>query len=385
MRAARGGFWPTREQTLLLRAALLTGPPAIAAYRSWRPIAVLDRLDLGSRRLLPLLARNLEHHGIRDPDHARLDEICREARSRNVLLMARLRLLVASLLEAGLHTMVLKGAALLLLRYYSEVGLRPMSDLDLLVPSHEAGRAMALLRRAGWSPPLEAPERVVPVTHSLLFRDTDGVQLDLHWHVLWECCGPGMDDDFWTAATATAVDGAPTKVLCPADQLFHACVHGVAWNPVPPLRWIADAMLILRATPDLAWDRLVQQARRRRLVLPLLSGIAFLRDVLDAPVPDGTLAALRALPVSSLEQLEFRTRARPWGRFGALPRLFCHHLRLRENPGHPRGLLGFPRYLQRLYGLPHLRDLPPELWKRFRQKSGGRPPNNPRARSVDRG
>src|SRR5262249_16277247 len=149
-------------------------------------------------------------------------------------------------------TIILKGSALLTL-YYKDPGLRAMSDLDVLVRTSDVETAMALLGRWGWTSQVDIPARTVPVTHSLLFRDAEGPKLDLHWHVLWESCGRGMDDDFWAAAVSTDVAGVQTAALCPADQLFHACVHGVAWNPVPPLRWAADAVLVLQTGgPDIA-------------------------------------------------------------------------------------------------------------------------------------
>jgi hypothetical protein len=336
----------------------------------------LDRLDRGSLRLLPLLARNLHRHGIEDPAGAWKDDVGRDTRVHNAVLMARLESLLAAFAGAGLDTTVLKGAALLALRY-PDPGLRPMRHLDVLVRTRQAEAAMALLRRSGWTAAVEAPGRVVPVTHALIFQDGDGVRLDLHWHVLWECCGPDADDEFWAAVPA-AVARAPTPVLCPADQLLHACAHGVAWNPVPPLRWAADAMLVLRAAgADLAWDRVAAQARRLQLVLPLRAALAFLRNALDAPVPGEARAALRAAPVSASERLEYRARVRPWSRFGALPRQICHYLRLSRAAGRRPGLLGFSRYLQQLHGLPRLRDLPPELWRRFRRPPTARRPGSP--------
>lgn len=365
---SRGSCWPTPQQTLLLRAVLLTGAPALEAFQAWRGRVNLDRLDRGSFRLLPLLAHNLRRHEVQDPIMARLEEVCRDTRSKNVALMERLATLLAAFSEAGLETMILKGAALLVL-YYSDPGLRPMSDLDLLVRTDKASGAMALLRQLGWTPQLPVPERVVPVTHSHLFQDRRDTRLDLHWHLCWECCGPGADDAFWAAAQAVAVDGVPTSALCRADQLLHATVHGVAWNPVPPLRWVADAMLILQAAgPSFEWSRLLTQARHLKLILPLREALAFMRDTLDAPVPDVVLATLRASQVSRFERFEYRARIRPWGWYGALPRLVCHYLRLSGSAGQPQGLQGlrgFPRYLQHLYGLARLRDLPSALWARL--------------------
>ena len=54
-----GDCWPTSQQRLLLRAALLEGSHAIETWNDWKRGIILDRLDRGSIRLLPLLYHNL--------------------------------------------------------------------------------------------------------------------------------------------------------------------------------------------------------------------------------------------------------------------------------------------------------------------------------------
>ena len=52
---------------LLLKAALLDGTEAIAAYRAWRPTLDFATISYGQQRLLPLLQKNLTRLGIEDP------------------------------------------------------------------------------------------------------------------------------------------------------------------------------------------------------------------------------------------------------------------------------------------------------------------------------
>ena len=58
---------PGKQDTLLLRAALLTGRPALDVFSKWRKTLDLDALDFGSQRVLPLLVNNLRAHGVDDP------------------------------------------------------------------------------------------------------------------------------------------------------------------------------------------------------------------------------------------------------------------------------------------------------------------------------
>ena len=145
----RGAYWPDREHELLLQASLLSGTDAIEAWRMLGPRFDADRADRAAQRLLPLLGANLHRHGIDDPVLAASARVRQHAASRNRALFDAGRGLLQALAKAGIDTLVLKGGALAT-RLYREAGLRPMSDLDVLVPTDRVEAAIGTLRRAGW-------------------------------------------------------------------------------------------------------------------------------------------------------------------------------------------------------------------------------------------
>ena len=63
----QGGCWPTPEQELLLRAALLQGEASLKAWQEWKSTLDFDHIDPGSQRLVPLLYHNLQRQGVQDP------------------------------------------------------------------------------------------------------------------------------------------------------------------------------------------------------------------------------------------------------------------------------------------------------------------------------
>src|ERR1700675_4628128 len=127
-----GGYWPSPDQALLLRAAVLPAPQARAAWQALRPRVDLARLDRASLRLLPLLDANLRRHGIHDPLGDALVLAREQAAARNRTLFHGGRRLLATLADAGIDTLMLKGGALAA-TVYGDPALRPMSDLDVLV------------------------------------------------------------------------------------------------------------------------------------------------------------------------------------------------------------------------------------------------------------
>jgi hypothetical protein len=370
-----GDFRPTPTQELLLRAALLSGAEAAGAWSQWRACADLDHLDPGCFRLLPLLYHNLKAQGACDPLMNKLKGIHRMAWCKNQDLLERFALLLTALHEERIGTMVLKGAAVTLL-HYRDHGLRPMQDLDILVRPEAAPAAVALLERLGWKPQRALPQggraSFFETIHSISFANAAGRECDLHWHVLTECCYPRADDDFWEASAPLDMHGARTRALCPADQLLHVCVHGARWNAVVPIRWVADAMVILRTSPELDWHRLVAQARERRIVLPLRETLQYLRDLLNAPLPAGALEELASLPVRLVERMEYRARIRRPGRLGFLSEACLRHLAYGRSFGRgsvAANLLTLPRALQHFWQADHLWQVPycaiAKSWKRM--------------------
>jgi hypothetical protein len=303
---------------------------------------------------LPQLYRNLLQHGAADPWLGKLKGIYRYAWSRNQLMLGATAGVLAAFRAAGIETLVLKGVALAAL-HYRDRGARPMDDIDVLVPWRHAAAAMGILEGRGWAPCLAGPAAVhIPYRHALGFRTPKGGELDLHWNVLLESCRPDGAESFWRAAVPLEVAGISTKALCPADQLLHVCVHGARWSSPPPIRWIADAMMVLQsAGAALDWSRLVEEAARRRLVVVAERALAYLVARLEARVPVDVLARLRAMPRWRFERLEYHAKSRPRAArlLGDLPVVLFQFLRLTEGASPGRRLVALDDYLRYRWGV----------------------------------
>jgi len=351
----RGAYWPDGGQELLLRAALLSGTDAVQAWHDLRPHFNADRADRASRRIFPLLDANLRRHGIDDPIMAELTPVRQHAASKNRALFDAARTLLRVLEDAGISTLLLKGGAVAA-RLYRDVGLRPMADVDVVVPTDRAWSALEVLRRAGWSPRVAITPAFLRMQHAAdVFAEGASVKCDLHWHVYWECCQPDADADLWASSLPLDFEGVPTRTLGPADQLLHVCVHGSRRARRPQLLWVADALLLLREG-GIDWSRLLAQAVRRRFVLRAGAMLTYLQRAFGAPVPEDVLGRFEALPTSRLERLEYWVGNRPQGLLGELPSYWCNYRRLLE--GWPtKTPPGFPRYLQQTWRVQSFRDV----------------------------
>lgn len=349
--------WPTPRQELLLQAAFLAPESADRAWLSWSRKAGEGRPGSGEARLLPLVLNRRGGRGDGDRSLARFARLHRRIAIQNSRRLKTLERAVSRLEEAGIKTLILKGAALLL-GYYQDPGTRPMSDLDLLVPTLRIDDAMARLKAEGWEA-LPGEEGRHHLQHASVLRLGPNQILDLHSHALYECRWPDADSDFWEAALPVRLGECASRVLSPADQLLHVMTHGLRWARMSPARWVADALVIIERRPDLDWSRLLAQAEARRLVPPVQAGLGYLHERLAAPIPDDVLRLARRLATSRLERLAFEAQTRA-------PRLRGPRLapalhwdgwrRVAQSGVAPPGLPSLRAYLQDAWGATSLRQ-----------------------------
>jgi hypothetical protein len=380
-----GGCSPTKEQQLLLQASLLQGSVATDAWQTWKSIVDLNDIDPGSYRLFPLLYFNLRVNGIEDPLINIFQWVYRNTLDKNKMLFQNISELLNCFYNKGIQVMLLKGASLILL-YYKDYGLRPMIDVDILVRTEKALDAIKLLAELGWRStitplkgftkisflsklgwtPKERPfkdfsKEYFSVRHAHDFINPDKFTIDLHWHLLHGYNDVNADLDFWDGAVETRVDNAPAFALNPADLLLHVCAHGVRWNSVPPIRWIADAITILNnAKEEINWDRAIALAKRHRLILPIKEAFNYLRSFLLVPVPETVLEELQTFSISKTEYFEYRVRTRPPGLLDGLLELHLLYGFYSRQIGEAnvlRKIVMFPKFLQHIFGMDRLRYL----------------------------
>ena len=369
------GCLPTASQRLLLEAALLDPPAAERAWRKWYAEFELESPEEASFRLLPLVFRNLKRCGGGPwPQWEKLRGIHRLAWSRNQWLFHHVRPLAEELTDAGIPVMLLKGAALTL-RVYPDLGARPMQDVDLMVPSGRAAEAFSLLERRGWRPKRWRPSEVGPAfysfCHAMDFESRNGCRLDLHWHALLQCCHAAADEPFWRSAAAVDFLGIEALVPAPTEHLLQLCVHGIVRSPTPGVRWVADALLLLRAGP-VDWPHFAALGCRLDLAPYLEAALRYLRVEWNAPVPDVTIRALASAPRWAGTREEFEREVAPFAPRSAWTDLLTFWARWRRSLGGASPWLRLPafaRHLQYAFELDRLRMLPAQFarsaWRRM--------------------
>ncbi len=359
-----GGAWrPSPQQELLLRAALWQGDAARAAWKTWYAQTQLAPIDQGSYRLLPLVYLNLLAAGNAHPARAELKKIYHHTWYHSQIRLRRGAAVLRALHQQHIPTLLLKACALIPL-YYHDAGARPFSDLDILVPSSHLRLALEILNREGWTPesrPLaEMNEHYVARWYAHTLANAQGAQLDLHHRSLYLETRAEGDAEFWAGSIPLDFFGVPTQALNPADQLLHICAHALAWNRISPMRWVADAFVVLRAE-KVDWARFLQTTRDHDLGLAMSHLLSYLRDEFHAPIPQAVLDALAQLQSSSFRKLEYRLMALPPAERSATSKLIYHvecYRQLARVYKNKNWLLRFPAFLRDTWDLASLREVP---------------------------
>jgi hypothetical protein len=348
--------YTSKEQKLLLQAALLDKEHSINAWQQWKKIVDLEgHHDSGSYSLFPLLYKNLQRYGVNDPFMKRLKGIYRLEWYKNQRLLYDMSKAIQNLNDAGIQVIALNCLALIAL-YYKNFAVRPLTDLSILVPTSQALLTIGILKKAGWIQTTNLKEDFLCYQHSVQFKDQSGKELDLHWHLSFESCQEDSNAVFWDGAVPIRINEVSTYVLNQTDNLFHVIVQGVRLNTEPSIRWIADAMSIINSTDsEIDWSRLIIQAKKSRLIIPVKEALNYLHEKFLAPIPKSNLENMNQLSISCTESLEYRIMMRNpetssdtllntlLGRF---PLYLIEYLRLTNDTGFLRKIIGLPKYLQ---------------------------------------
>ena len=358
--------WPTEEQNLLLKAALLQGPEVVEYWNKWRSTVEFEDIDNSSQCLLPLLYENLSEHGIDEPILSKYKGVYRMIWYKNQMVVQHISPILEELQTVGVKIMVLNGAALIE-GYNQHQRLRRIGTVDLLVPVDRGPDCVDILFDRGWQPEDGRSRKSFTECHytwqnAHSFINHAGHKLNLVWHLALDSVYGNSDEDFWRCGRLTEFTGLTFRALCQIDQLLAVCVNAAWGKSEPVIQWIADAAMIMQNSPSqIDWERMLRVSSKHRLVLPLREILIYLVKLLDLAIPQEIIQRLESMEVSKTELWEHQIRKRSNGWTGNLPRYWFNYARLSRKEKASTlqfNFTGFPKYLQTLWTLDHLWQVP---------------------------
>lgn len=278
------------------------------AFRSFleKSVSVLKTdtlLDLlGRHGLAPYGYHLLRRHELFDlfpPSFAvDLQAVSRAFTTENLVLLTELRHLATLFRDEGVEAVPLKGAALFT-TLYSQPGLRPMQDIDLLVREAGLPRIERLLLENGYTlSPLHSSKDLRRFHFHLPFTNGEkGVRVEIHWNLadeqviprrvldgIWrrilpdEGLGPRLDTltEFLYLALHASKHGAFNSALAGRPKLHPFLLDSLSGNRAI---WFLDLIKLMARSEGIRLDRLRSLADEWGVAAALYSSLAVTRKL----------------------------------------------------------------------------------------------------------
>lgn len=259
----------------------------------WPTLLALTGWERAESQLSRLM-RSAPTTAIPEPVRQSVERMARVAAFRAGGLATAAGIAADALAAAGVPAMWLKGAALAM---QSEEGfdVRTMGDLDILVEPSAMPAARAALCAAGWavSPEVD-PALYVGHHHDAPLLWQEGQRLELHG-ALFPAGHPfraATTAEWLSRSVPASWSGRTVRVLPPHWHAVHASVHW-AWShegEVGSWQYLRD---LAQIASELDWKAVATSADEVGASRPLGWALWSGRVLVEAPVPDATVAALR--------------------------------------------------------------------------------------------
>ena len=296
LEAALSTILPPPEHALLLAACLREGH---AAADSWsRFVAAVGDAKryfeadaTGLKGLLPFIESRFAANGV-DAGKA-FHTYARVALVREELRRDIVAKILGDLIEAadeqGIRFLLLKGAAVSATAY-PQPSCRHVHAIDLLVDPRDWQRAQALLPQSRFLSVGAGPGAAC----HLNYKHWTGLALGLHCRPLFLPYFEMPTDAIESRARSIEIHGRRVRVMSPEDNLVHVCGHAVYARSRANLRWVCDAVWLLKRNPMLDWPLLVATAVTAGIAPALFVQLRWIDRMLQ-PVPSRWLEELRVL------------------------------------------------------------------------------------------
>lgn len=240
-----------------------------------------------------------------------LRRIQEETTHRNMRRLRDFATVATALQQSGVDVIALKGMHLVPL-VYGNLASRGMIDLDLLIPATQLRAGGDVMRELGYEAarPYRVSDDAIPyyAHHIPPFVKDDASSVELHWHLCPPRTQVAIDvAELWQRAVPARIAGVETKVLANEDLLLHLAVHATYSHRCEvSARACCDVAQIVRTQP-LAWDALIERARRSNIAAGTYLVLRLAHELLGARIPRDVLTALEP-PAFNEEMLRIALR-----------------------------------------------------------------------------
>jgi hypothetical protein len=247
-------------------------------------------------------------------------------RMNNQAIIKELEILTRHFDTAAIPVVVLKGASFVL-TIYPDIGLRPMADLDLLVPASKLSEAVQIAKTLEY---VDVVPEAFPGLRDLLGDEIclqktgmPFIMLELHNSLLVDKSFTYAVPVEWFWEQTEPIEGLSSdrrinnlRLLTPTAQVLYASAHAMLKHGGrdTSLRWYYDLDRLIRFYADrMDWNLLLLQAKTFQWGTALNAALFQTYNYFGTPIPDHVLAELpeindRHRNLIALKQIKPSTR-----------------------------------------------------------------------------
>ena len=206
--------------------------------------------------------------------------------------------------QAEIPIVALKGVCFAL-TIYPDVGLRPMGDIDVLIPSSRLTDAVQIAKTLGYTDgkPEVAPGLRNLLNHEVCLQKTGLLSTTLELHkglVASKAFSYAVPVNWFWTQTEPLADATQTRfqnllMLTPVAQVLYAAVHAVLQHggQHTPLCWYYDLDQLMRHYDErMDWELLLSQAKTFEWGTALGTALSMTCSYFETPIPDGVRTSL---------------------------------------------------------------------------------------------
>lgn len=274
------------EQEILIRACDLNPDPE--AMRSLFASKVDEErlIDEAVREgLAGFLYKGLLKSKVLDALKVQTKEMLESAYYRtvsvNLRLMQDLKEVLCQVTRRKIRVVLLQGMGLLH-GTYDDIGLRPMTDVDLWVWKEDYPAMVAVLGRLAYE-----RDGIYPTT----FRK-GATTLDLHIYMLWadrirarEKLLDVKEEEILAKTRPIRVEGEEAFSLDPNDQFLYLCLH-LLKHRANRLMWLVDLKSLAGEWKESDWHALAARAKELGQEKTVAYMLYLLKEIFGFPVPE---------------------------------------------------------------------------------------------------
>lgn len=253
--------------------------------------------------IAPLLFHNLNRYAVAEsmPEGIRqtFKKIYHSVGFQNALYLEELQHLLHIFEQAGIRTVILKGAAILE-DVFRNIALRQMADLDVLVQEEDLDIVGLKLSESGYVPnEHEHTKEWYREQHHHLapyYHPDRKIAVEIHHHIIPPENHFGIEiEKLWERAQPIHIGNIRTFTLSPEDLIIHLCLHlAYCGGFIGGLRSLADIDQAIRYYGDrMDWNLLVKESCKHYCINFVYYPLYLSKDLLNTEIDDNIAKSLK--------------------------------------------------------------------------------------------